>query len=1333
MRNDFDSDRMPLTDIEHENNPDNPKPSIYESLAISYMDYEDVERLHTEGTINDHDVSRYMAEYEIRDDFLNMSPDNFLYAADNNMLNDRQIDMYLEHTDRPVWFQTKNLLLGIPHGLASMVNEVEEALEPFINPGGMVARGLLGIEKQAAVPEEWIEAVAPDTIGGKVMSLIAQFGTPFVGEVKLFAKMTKGTKIAKSIMKSKSFAPLVKKAPKFAGFVAQVIEHSALGATTDYAAFDPFDPGITEFLDEVGILPEFMTFMASDVDDPVAWARLKRAAEGAFVGNVFGFTGSLVAKYVMKSFELVKKMANVKHFGEADKIAKDGLKVKIINTKESPDLRTNIEREIDDLESKRLVRETEGDPDVVAKEGTTLPSESDISRLNEDQEMWRKLKKRYTDLGNLKQAKAYGKKLDEVEAEMLRIGYKVDPKSGKPKFDPEDMAVKVDPEDVGKYEAKMLHPRSSGTARLAADTLQFIKKDIDGNLDFNPDFNMSKMNTFPEVAEMIKYQIRQGVKAVKKVKGEVQTEAVLERQTMRIFKEFSKMPPAAVIQMAEEKFGMTGLHQAGQFLNALADYTVTLDKKIIDLVKTGTDQADMLKAQYLIEMAGQALRYLETASTDGGRLLNSMKRVKSVRKNLLNLTRDDISEIGDLAGQEQLIKLYARIKDPFVRMQVARQVSNGKIQKGILEFVQATLVWGMNTTRVNIVGNVMAMSMKAFTQLVGVSADAALKLDWGRLSGEVNAYKAGLKEAWEDCFRLATGERMGKVWKVAKTGEAQLDASVKFEGQNIHVLHEAGAWLHEKVGLNPKFNIGDAYSASFRNLGMQDELFKNLSYYSQKHTAIFREAYKRHGKGQKTLREGLIHEMEKDLPPSIHREAWENARRNTYTMAPSKLTRSLMSVTTAGFKTKFGVHQPFYFLRIVGAPFVNIADNLMRFAGRHTVANVLSTEFGKLWKAGGAERWEALARIMSGTSLIGLGYTLHDQGLMTAMIPVGDKGKSLYQNWKSRSVTPYSLTSEFDSRLTSIIKFAPVALLVTLGANISQMFETFGMSEELRIDLDDMILKVMLPAIVDPIVNQHYLKSIKDISDLVFNPERTNVKKALLNQVPKFMPLDMLIKQAREDLLSVGWDEERADAFVTETNTLRDAMKKSYGSDALIVMRHHIFGTKIPKMTDKDWWAVVPGATQRKTDAWTPGTVEHEFGQIGFNMGEMSTTLALGKPLEPIELTPEQFDAIEEIIEGMDVKGQLEKRINSEKYQNIPVDTRVGKVLRLEILETIVKDIRAAARMKFIKNNKNIVEEHQRIYREEYEIFKQGRKLLQSRPMELTEGQEELKEFINGK
>ena len=1246
-----------------------PEEINYQKLAVSHMDAKDVRDLHTRGKLTDDDMQRYVVERQVRENFWEMGAANIKYAHEKGIITDRQLSMYVDYRKNPIQFQAKDMLAGAATGVIKLGENVGQVLDQLVtsivNPVRMYKSGAYNIFEADITGKE---SFAPGTAKGKVTEVLSQFLIPFLGEAKLFATVTGGAKISTKLLTTKAGKALMGKAPKLAKFIAKTVENAALGMGTDFIAFDPFEPAITEFLEEVGVLPEYMTFMKADEDDPIAWARLKRSMEGAVVGMGIGFA----LDTILGSLKFAKATAMKRHYGNPDKIAKDGMKVVV----EPEIIEPKSLSEVDKAAEAEAIKETS-----TLNKAVKTDEAARVARLDKE------TVKGERGISTAKEVKG----TDKTQAAM--------------------------------------HPQSAKTRAEAAKAVEFIKVGKAGKWEFDTSINFDKIHAPEEVIAMLRFQAKQSAEAVKKVKGGTLTEVKLSAQSAKIANEFGKHSPTSVLQFTQEKLGITGLHESAQFVNGLTDYVLALDKEIIKLVKHGTDQADMLKAQYLAEMSGQMLKYLDTASTDAGRLLWSFKRMRKGRQSLMNLSKEELTELGGLSGNEKLLKIYADLKDPTMRRKLAVKAATGRIQQGVLEFVQATLVWGMNTFRVNITGNAMAMTSKAVNQFVGVAGDAIVKGDIQRFTGEAKAYFNGLREGWTDSLRFAKGEKMGKVWKAWKTSEAQLDASAKFEGQNLHVLKHYTHQAAKVLGIADKgINIADIYTMSFRNLTATDELFKNLNYHTQKQTAIYREAYEQHGKDS-VSRLKAIDEMNTDLPDSIHRESWDNARKNTYTETPSTPTRWMLKGTNLGTEVQFGNKvfsiKPFFWLRIVAMPFVNIADNLMRFAGRHTIFSIPTKGFMDMYRAGGARRGEALARVMSGTSLIGAGYYLHDKDKITGMIPVGDGGKSMYNNWKNRNVTPYSLINKVDKRITSYAKFAPAALLVALGANMSTAFEMFGMKDELHLEWDDLIGKVMLPALIDPVLEQHYLKSIREISDVLMQPERTDLTKATINQVPKLLPFSMLITQAKTDLISLGWSEEQATIWVKEVNSVMDKIKQVYDEDDLLPMRHAVYGTKIPQIA-KSAGALTVGATQRQTDAFTPGTVEYEMGINRINVGAMPNKIALNTYDRPIELTPKQYDELLENLEELDMKGKLQTVIESDGYQNEPPDDEVGKQTRRIIMQELITKIRSAAKAQFIKDNPALIKEFKFRMETKFDVYKSKKTVHKKK-------QKELKEFINAK
>jgi hypothetical protein len=131
-------------------------------------------------------------------------------------------------------------------------------------------------------------------------------------------------------------------------------------------------------------------------------------------------------------------------------------------------------------------------------------------------------------------------------------------------------------------------------------------------------------------------------------------------------------------------------------------------------------------------------------------------------------------------------------------------------------------------------------------------------------------------------------------------------------------------------------------------------------------------------------------------------------------------------------------------------------------------------------------------------------------------------------------------------------------------------------------------------------------------------------------------------------------------------------------STQLLPKRHSIYGTPVVK-EDREY-----GVFRSKTP--TEDKVMQEMFDIGAAQKPMSKTIVMGGIQR--ELTPVELDQVNDILSKLDVKGTLEKVIQTEQYQSIQ-----DAATRQDILEKVVSGYRQTAKGLFIKNNQQVVEE----------------------------------------
>ena len=225
--------------------------------------------------------------------FLGMEVDNAKRLHAQGILNDDQYDAFLEHIISPGLFYVKDITKGVAKGIE---NAITSGLEFLLNAPD--AARLMHSEAEFT-PEEGASQAdvdlpemvpAPHSMPGKIAEIVSEVGLPYAGALKL----AKAARIAEGLQKSKALAELSKVAPNLASWITRNVNYYVAGAAPDILE-RPFkrdddgnriiNPGLADTMQEYGLLPTFLRFLATDADDPEFLARMKRVLAGFMVGG----------------------------------------------------------------------------------------------------------------------------------------------------------------------------------------------------------------------------------------------------------------------------------------------------------------------------------------------------------------------------------------------------------------------------------------------------------------------------------------------------------------------------------------------------------------------------------------------------------------------------------------------------------------------------------------------------------------------------------------------------------------------------------------------------------------------------------------------------------------------------------------------------------------------------------------------------------------------------------------------------------------------------------------------------------------------------------------
>lgn len=266
-----------------------------------------------EKRISEDEGTNLFLDWRLRGNIYDMEPDEVKLALKKKKMSPETVEKYLNRKENPIWWHTKDLVAGVTKGVESGISNIFTAFNelPVISHG-IDAWNWLTPEFAKVTKSADVDILpSPEAMSGNIAKSIAQFTTGFIPAGRIIKALNVGNKI----LQSKLLVNFAKDMPKIRAFMQVSVEGMAAGAAADYATFDPFEGRASDFMDDLGILPEYLDFMTTNPDNPAALERFKNVLEGAAIGGAFDT--------VLFGVKALKTSAYRKYFGDLDEMARE--------------------------------------------------------------------------------------------------------------------------------------------------------------------------------------------------------------------------------------------------------------------------------------------------------------------------------------------------------------------------------------------------------------------------------------------------------------------------------------------------------------------------------------------------------------------------------------------------------------------------------------------------------------------------------------------------------------------------------------------------------------------------------------------------------------------------------------------------------------------------------------------------------------------------------------------------------------------------------------------------------------------------------------------------
>ena len=626
---------------------------------------------------------------------------------------------------------------------------------------------------------------------------------------------------------------------------------------------------------------------------------------------------------------------------------------------------------------------------------------------------------------------------------------------------------------------------------------------------------------------------------------------------------------------------------------------------------------DKLRMAAAMEATQSAYVSWSGSKAEVGRALNILRQIK-YNKSLMGDAEAVIGLMGkNFKGLEwnDIARMAAALKDPSQLAKFAREANKATTTEKIIEAWKAAILSGPQTHMANMMGNLGKLFVEIPETMLATSMTAvrrALKGD-GMTFAE---YKA-----------KAFAPIHGIMWGWRDAGIVALEA---IKGEGAH-LEKADVYRHAIEGTK-----GKVVRLPFRALQAEDVLFRTVAERGRAYEIAVERAIKE--KFKPGTREYQERVAQYTMDPVFGLEQAD---------AISLMTDIQNAGAEAVFAQRLGPRMEQAQAAMRGhamqfvIPFVRTPANLLSWAVQHTpVVNLLSGRWLADFKAGGAKRDRALARVMVGGAMMMTALAFTEEGLITGggMFDPETRKTKMAAGWQ-----PYSI--KVGDKYYSYQRLEPVAKVLGMAADWHEMQQRLGDDDKVKGSM------ALLAMFGNATISTTYLSGLAGVFNALTDPTRYGERffeQYASSVVPKIIgQTAMMLDPHKREV------DDITDAIQSQLPFLREKL----------LPKRDVWGD--PAKNQK-LFGVLPVNVAEETK----NKVKAEAMRMGLALTDVPRVLYESGPLKQserkIELKPEQLDFAKAVSgkAAMDILGPMVASPDWDKIPDFAKEQIIKRVLQ---------------------------------------------------------------------
>lgn len=633
-------------------------------------------------------------------------------------------------------------------------------------------------------------------------------------------------------------------------------------------------------------------------------------------------------------------------------------------------------------------------------------------------------------------------------------------------------------------------------------------------------------------------------------------------------------------------------------------------------------------------------------AAEAGRALQQFNIAAKSAKEQERLIKEALETTGGESLSRNMAAMIAELKDVNQVGKVVKEANKATTFDKLYEVWINGLLSGPTTHTVNVISNVMTAALtvgeRKIASVLGnsVAPDEAT----AQLKGMIEGAKDGMRLAWQ---ALKTGEPSDQLNKL-EAGEQHRAISA----ENLNASGNAGRFADY---------LGNVIRIPGNLLTASDEFFKSVGYRMELQAQAYRTAFNEGLTDERAA--ARVHEVLENPPENIKRAAIDAMRYQTFTNSLQET--KIGTLGAAGQLAERLRRSDAPLLRAFGKvviPFVRTPTNIASFTLERTPMALASRAVRADIAAGGARRDLALAKLATGSFIMGAAADLTLGGQITGGGPTDYRMQAIL---REKGWQPYSIL--INGKYYAYNRLDPVGSVIGLAADMTEIIGQLDEPDAFEIGIAGTI------AAASNLSSKTYLSGLTEFFDVLAGTlsgrDKDNIRAMnyLSRMASSIVPFTSALRTF----------ERIQDPTVRSAFDFVDGIKArlpGYSDD--LPPRRNIFGEPV----------VLSGGfgldnmagiytSELKEDAVVDEIVAQ---QVGIAMPR--------KSIDGIELDVYQYDRYIQLMSGKDgivppIKDQLREMFNSAEYQRLDTETKQ------QLIRARFSDSAAAARAQLIEED----------------------------------------------